>query len=176
MRDQNRISRGTPEADSGSRASYFSLEADEQWMRIALEEARAAAEAGEVPVGAVLVGPDGEVVRSRNRIREIHDPTGHAEMIALRHAAATVGDARLRDYTLYVTLEPCAMCAGAIVLARLRRLVFGAWDPKAGMCGSLENLVRDPRLNHRVELLGGVLGEECGAELRRFFGRLRGGR
>lgn len=142
-------------------------------MAVAIAEARAAAEAGEVPVGAVVVGPEGEVVRSRNRIREVHDPTGHAEMHALRAAAAAVGDARLGELTLYVTLEPCAMCAGAIVLARLRRVVFGAWDPKAGMCGSLENIVRDPRLNHRAELLGGVLAGECGDLLRDFFRQRR---
>lgn len=141
-------------------------------MRVALEEARAAAAADEVPVGAVIVGPEGEVARSRNFIRQSCDPTGHAEMIALRAAAAAVGDARLREHTLYVTLEPCAMCAGAIVLARLRRVVFGAYDPKAGMCGSLDNLVQDPRLNHRAELVGGVLAEECGEMLREFF-RLR---
>lgn len=138
-------------------------------MRVALSEAKAAAEAGEVPVGAVIVGPAGELSRGRNRIRDACDPVGHAEIIALRAAAAAIGDARLRGHTLYVTLEPCAMCAGAIVLARVPRLVFGAWDPKAGMCGSLENLVQDPRLNHRVELLGGVLAEESGELLRRFF-------
>lgn len=159
---------GTPADATGSR--FLSAEAeDERWMRVALAEARAAGEAGEVPVGAVVVGPDGEVARSRNLIREAHDPTGHAEMIALRSAASVVGDARLREQTLYVTLEPCAMCAGAIVLARLRRVVFGAWDPKAGMCGSLGNVVQDPRLNHRAELLGGVLAEECGQVLREFF-------
>lgn len=145
-------------------------------MSVALGEARAAAQDDEVPVGAVVVGPEGEIARSRNRIRAAHDPTGHAEMIALRAAAAAVGDARLRELTLYVTLEPCAMCAGAIVLARLRRVVFGAYDPKAGMCGSLDNIVQDPRLNHRVELLGGVLATECGEELKRFFrARRRGG-
>lgn len=152
-----------------SRSSFPKAEEDVRWMRIALEEARAAAAAHEVPVGAVVVGPEGEVARSRNLIREVHDPTGHAEMIALRAAAAAVGDARLRELTLYVTLEPCAMCAGAIVLARLRGVVFGAYDPKAGMCGSLANLVQDPRLNHRAELLGGVLSSECGEILRDFF-------
>src|SRR5690606_35899832 len=110
--------RGTPQSHRGSRVSYPPAD-DERWMAVAIAEARAAAEAGEVPVGAVVVGPEGEVVRSRNRIREVHDPTGHAEMHALRAAAAAVGDARLGELTLYVTLEPCAMCAGAIVLARL---------------------------------------------------------
>lgn len=157
-----------------SRVSYDAAD-DDRWMEIALAEARSAAAAGEVPVGAVVVGPGGEVTRARNLIREARDPTGHAEMLALRAAAAAVGDARLPDLTLYVTLEPCAMCAGAIVLARIERLVFGAWDPKAGMCGSLENLVRDPRLNHRVEVVGGVRASECGAVLRDFFRERRAG-
>src|SRR5690606_25190272 len=160
---------GTPAEGPGSRFLLPAADEDERWMRVALAEARAAASADEVPVGAVVVGPEGEVARSRNLIREAHDPPGHAEMIGLRAAAPAVGDARLRDQTLYVTLEPCAMCAGAIVLSRVRRVVFGAYDPKAGMCGSLENLVQDPRLNHRVELLGGVLAEECGEVLREFF-------
>jgi tRNA(adenine34) deaminase len=142
-------------------------------MRVALEEARAAADAGEVPVGAVVVGPAGEVSRGRNRIQLECDPVGHAEILAVRAAAAAIGDARLREHTLYATLEPCAMCAGAIVLARVPRLVFGAFDPKTGMCGSLENLVQDPRLNHRVELVGGILAEECGELLREFFRRRR---
>lgn len=174
MRPDASESNGTPETPPGSRFSFSMSGEDEGWMRVALDEARRAAEADEVPVGAVVVGLDGEVARSRNLIRQAHDPTGHAEMIALRSAASAVGDARLRDLTLYVTLEPCAMCAGAIVLSRVRRLVFGAWDPKAGMCGSLENLVQDPRLNHRVDLVGGVLAEPCGEVLREFFRRRRG--
>ena len=142
-------------------------------MTVAIAEARAAAEAGEVPVGAVVVGPEGEVARSRNRIREARDPTGHAEMLVLRASAAALGDARLSELSLYVTLKPCAMCAGAIVLARVRRVIFGAWDLKAGMCGSLGNIVRDPRLNHRAEVVGGVLATECGDLLRDFFRQRR---
>ena len=141
----------------------------ERWMARALEQARLAAGRGEVPVGAVLVGPDGLVAEAHNRTRELADPTAHAEMTVLCEGARRLGDWRLLDHTLYVTLEPCAMCAGAIVLARLPRLVFGARDPKAGMCGSLEDLVRDPRLNHRVELVEGVLAEGAGELLRGFF-------
>lgn len=142
---------------------------DAAWMRRALSRAREAADADEVPVGAVLVAPDGTAFENYNRTREESDPTAHAEMLVLRAAARHQGDWRLEDHTLYVTLEPCAMCAGAIVISRIPRLVFGAPDPKAGMCGSLENLVQDPRLNHRVELVGGVLAEECGELLRDFF-------
>ncbi|MGI9038541.1 MAG: tRNA adenosine(34) deaminase TadA [Gemmatimonadota bacterium] len=138
-------------------------------MDRALEQARAAADAGEVPVGAVVLAPDGTVFAGRNRTRELIDPTAHAEVVVLRAAAARLGDWRLEGHTLVVTLEPCAMCAGAIVLARVQRLIFGAADPKAGMCGSLGNLVQDSRLNHRVELTAGVAAEECGALLREFF-------
>lgn len=142
---------------------------DVAWMRRAIARAREAAAADEVPVGAVLVAPDGTAFENFNRTREQSDPTAHAEMLVLRAAARHQGDWRLEDHTLFVTLEPCAMCAGAIVVSRVPRLVFGAADPKAGMCGSLENLVQDPRLNHRVELTGGVLAEECGALLKEFF-------
>jgi tRNA(adenine34) deaminase len=142
---------------------------DEEWMGAALAEAAEAAAAGEVPVGAVVVRGGEVLSRGQNRTRRARDPAGHAELIAIREAARRLGDWRLLDCTLYVTLEPCAMCAGAIVLARLPRLVFGAYDPKAGMCGSLGNLVQDPRLNHRVELVGGVSGRECGDLLRAFF-------
>lgn len=142
---------------------------DAAWMRRAIARAKEAAGAGEVPVGAVLLAPDGTVFENYNRTREQSDPTAHAEMLVLRAAARHQGDWRLEGHTLYVTLEPCAMCAGAIVVSRIPRLVFGAPDPKAGMCGSLENLVQDPRLNHRVELVGGVLVEECGALLTDFF-------
>ena len=142
---------------------------DAAWMRRAIARAREAAAADEVPVGAVLVGPDGTAFENFNRTRETSDPTAHAEMLVLRAAARHQGDWRLEDHALFVTLEPCAMCAGAIVLSRITRLVFGAVDPKAGMCGSLDNLVQDPRLNHRVELVSGVLAEECGALLREFF-------
>ena len=142
---------------------------DEMWMRRALDLAEEAGRADEVPVGAVLVAPDGRTFEAHNGTRELSDPTAHAEMLALRQAADEAGDWRLLGYELYVTLEPCAMCAGAIVLARLDRLVFGASDPKAGMCGSLGNIVQDPRLNHRVELTGGILADEAGEILRRFF-------
>lgn len=140
-----------------------------RWMAIALEEARAGGSRGEVPVGAVVVCGDDLVARSCNRTRELADPTAHAEVLALREAAARAGDWRLTDCVLYVTLEPCAMCAGAIVLARLKALVFAAHDPKAGMCGSLGNLVQDDRLNHRVMIESGVLAEDCGRLLREFF-------
>jgi tRNA(adenine34) deaminase len=143
--------------------------ADAELMERALEEARAAALAGEVPVGAVVLAPDGVVLSGRNRTRERSDPTAHAEILALRAAAARQRDWRLEGHTLVVTLEPCAMCAGAIVLARVPTLVYGAADPKAGMCGSLGNLVQDERLNHRVELRAGVAAEKSGILLREFF-------
>jgi tRNA(adenine34) deaminase len=138
-------------------------------MRRAIDEAMRAGELGEVPVGAVIVRGDELVATGHNLTHTAGDPSAHAEMIAIRRAAGAIGHWRLLGLTLYVTLEPCAMCAGAIVLSRLDRVVFGAPDPKAGMCGSLENLVQDPRLNHRVELESGVLAEECGELLRRFF-------
>jgi tRNA(adenine34) deaminase len=135
----------------------------------ALAEARAAAEAGEVPVGAVVLRGGELVAVTRNRMRERGDATAHAELLALQEAARVVGDARLGECTLVVTLEPCAMCAGAIVLARVGRLLFGAWDPKAGMCGSVGDLVRHPRLNHRPEVRGGVSEAEAAALLQTFF-------
>ena len=138
-------------------------------MARALEMARAGGVCGEVPVGAVIVQGDAVLAEAHNRTLEDDDPTAHAEMVAIRAAARRVGDWRLTGCTLYVTLEPCAQCAGAIVLARIARLVFAAADPKSGMAGSLENLVRDPRLNHRAELLGGVLAGESSALLRAFF-------
>jgi tRNA(adenine34) deaminase len=138
-------------------------------MRRALEQAERAAEREEVPVGAVLVGPGGLVAEDHNRTRELRDPTAHAEMLVLRQGAKALGDWRLTGHALYVTLEPCAMCAGAIVLARVPKLVFAALDPKAGMCGSLGNLVQDARLNHRVEIVAGPGAEESGRLLREFF-------
>jgi len=143
-------------------------------MDVALARAREAALADEVPVGAVVVSPGGEAFEDCNRTRELSDPTAHAEALAIRRAAARLGDWRLEGHTLYVTLEPCAMCAGAIVLARVARVVFGASDPKAGMCGSLGNLVQDPRLNHRVELVAGVGAEEASELLKDFFAGRRG--
>ena len=146
------------------------------WMREALDEAREAMATGDVPIGAVVVGPGGEVLgRGRNAREATGDPTAHAEVLALRDAARALGRWRLDDCTLVVTLEPCAMCAGAVVLARVPRLVLGAWDPKAGATGSVHDLVRDRRLNHRVEVVGGVLEEECGDVIREFFAEHRGG-
>ena len=142
---------------------------DERWMREALAQARAAEALGEVPVGALVVRAEQAIGAGHNLTHTSSDPSAHAEMLAIRRAAETVGHWRLLDCTLYVTLEPCAMCAGVIVLSRIPRVVFAAYDPKAGMCGSLENLVQDPRLNHRVELTAGVLAEESGAMLREFF-------
>jgi tRNA(adenine34) deaminase len=138
-------------------------------MRLALEQAEEAGRLGEVPVGAVVVRDGAVVAQGHNVTHTAQDPAGHAEMIAIRRAAAATGHWRLLECTLYVTLEPCAMCAGAIVLARIPRVVYGAADPKAGMAGSLGNLLQDPRLNHRVLLSSGVLAEECGELLRAFF-------
>lgn len=147
---------------------------DEVWMMEALAEAGRAAGIGEVPVGAVVVR-DGEIIgRGCNR-REIDgDPLAHAEILAIREAAARTAGWRLTGCTMYVTLEPCAMCAGALVNSRVERLVYGAPDPKAGYCGSLGDLVRDPRLNHRLEVTAGVLESESAALLRGFFASLRG--
>ena len=142
---------------------------DPRWMTAALTEARTAATFGDVPVGAVIVR-DGEVIaRAANRTVRDQDPTAHAELLAIRAASVALGRWRLDDCTLYVTLEPCAMCAGAIVLARVARVVLGAWDSKAGMAGSVGDLLRHPRLNHRPEVAGGVLEPECAALLRDFF-------
>jgi tRNA(adenine34) deaminase len=147
---------------------------DARWMAAALDEARRALATDDVPVGAVVVGPDGAVVgRGCNAREAVGDPTAHAEVLALRAASSALGRWRLDDCTLVVTLEPCLMCAGATVLARVPRLVLGAWDPKAGACGSQWDVVRDRRLNHRVEVVGGVREAECGALLRTFFDRHR---
>jgi len=139
-------------------------------MEMALSEARLAAEEGEVPVGAVLVSEKGEVLsRAHNRPLGLCDPTAHAEILALREGARRLGNYRLCGTTLYVTLEPCPMCAGALVYARVARLVFGARDPRSGACVSLYRITEDPRLNHRLEITEGVLAEECAALLREFF-------
>lgn len=138
-------------------------------IRAALNQAHRAAAAGEVPIGAVVIGQGVRLAASHNETVGRRDPTAHAELLAIQQALKQVGQDRLTDATLYVTLEPCAQCAGAIVLAKLGRVVFGAWDDKAGMAGSLGDILRHPRLNHRVELLGGVLAEECGELLRQFF-------
>jgi tRNA(adenine34) deaminase len=139
-------------------------------MGMALHEATHALASGDVPVGAVVVGPDGRLVGAgRNRREETGDPTAHAEVLALRQAAMTRKQWRLEGCTLVVTLEPCVMCAGALVAARVQRLVMGAWDPKAGAAGSVWDLVRDQQSNHRVEVVGGVRQDECAAMLRAFF-------
>jgi tRNA(adenine34) deaminase len=143
-------------------------------MRLALSEAAAAGARGEVPVGAVVLGPRGEVLASAGNSRESSaDPTAHAEVLALQQAARSLGGWRLSGCTLVVTLEPCTMCAGAAVLARVDRIVYGAVDEKAGAVGSLWDVVRDRRLNHRPEVVMGVLGEECAAVLKEFFGTRR---
>jgi tRNA(adenine34) deaminase len=143
--------------------------ADERFMRMALAEARAATEHGDTPVGAVVVR-DGKVIASGRNERELRgDPTAHAETIALREAARAVGNWRVLDSVLYVTLEPCVMCAGAIVLSRVPEVVFGAHDPKAGAAGSVLNVLAQPQLNHRPLVRSGVLAEECGGLLRAFF-------
>ena len=147
--------------------------ADLQWMDAALGEARGGGEAGEVPVGAVIVRAGELLARASNRTIRDQDPTAHAESLAIRDAAAKLESWRLEGCTLYVTLEPCAMCAGAMVLARLDRVVFGAWDDKAGMAGSVGDLLRHPRLNHRPEVLGGVRSEESGHLLSSFFANRR---
>jgi tRNA(adenine34) deaminase len=144
---------------------------DERLMRLALDEARAAGAAAEVPVGAVLARDGFVVATGRNAMRAHGDPLRHAEVVCLDAAmeAGLRGPDAFRGCTLYVTLEPCAMCCGALVLARVPRVVFGAWDPKNGMAGSLHDLLRHPRLNHRAEVVGGVMAEECGALLSEFF-------
>jgi tRNA(adenine34) deaminase len=145
------------------------VDQDARWMAAALDLAAAAAQAGEVPVGCVVVREGAALGMGRNRREELADPTAHAEILALRAAAATAGTWHLEGATAYVTLEPCAMCAGALVLARVRRLVYGAADPKAGAAGSLFDIVRDPRLNHRLEVVAGVGAEASGELLRSFF-------
>lgn len=139
-------------------------------MGLALDEARSASASGDVPVGALVITPEGDVIGRGHNIREAeHDPTGHAEIVAIRAAAKALGGWRLEGCTLVVTLEPCTMCAGAIVQARIRTLVFGAYDDKAGAVGSLWDVVRDRRLNHRPEVVGGVRAEESAVLLRSFF-------
>lgn len=143
-------------------------------MGLAMAEATLATATGDVPVGAIVVGPDGTIIgRGHNAREATGDPTAHAEVLALREAAQVVGEWRLSGCTLVVTLEPCAMCAGAILLARVPRLVLGAWDAKAGATGSVWDLVRDRRMNHRVEVLGGVREAECAQQLVEFFAQHR---
>jgi tRNA(adenine34) deaminase len=148
---------------------------DLTFMRMALEEAARAPAVGEVPIAALIVQGN-QVLAQAHNYRELwQDPTAHAEVIAIRAAATVLGTWRLTDTTLYVTVEPCSMCVGAIILARVCRVVFGAWDPKAGACGSLFDLPSEPKLNHRVEIVGGLLEEESQTLLQQFFRQLRAG-
>ena len=148
---------------------------DEQWMTVALEEARAAAAAGDVPVGAVIVADDGKLIgRGRNRRELDRDPTAHAEIVALRDAAHALHQWRV-EATMFVTQEPCPMCAGAAVNARIKRLAYGCLNPKAGAVTSLYSIVTDARLNHRIEVVGGILADECAGVLQQFFAELRRG-
>jgi tRNA(adenine34) deaminase len=149
------------------------LRSDIDFMRLALEAARGAEASGEVPVGAVLVQGDAILAVGSNRPIAAHDPTAHAEIEALRAGGKALGSYRLNGTTLYVTLEPCVMCASAIVHARVARLVFGTWDPKAGAAGSTANVFTMPEMNHRVDVFGGVLMEECGRLLNGFFAARR---
>lgn len=146
---------------------------DEQGMRAALREAQASEDLDEVPVGCVIVHEGLIVGRGHNQVEALQDATAHAEIVAIGAASSTLGSWRLHECTMYVTLEPCAMCAGAILLARVGRLVYAATDPKAGACGSVLDVIHEPRLNHRVEITSGVLAQECGALLRAFFQRKR---
>jgi tRNA(adenine34) deaminase len=156
----------------GSMSEHFPSR-DDYFMRLALREAERALEHGDVPIGAVLVRA-GEVVAAAHNERELRqDPTAHAELIVIREAARAAGSWRVLDTVLYVTLEPCAMCAGAIVLARVPRVVYGAFDPKAGACGSVLDVLGEPRLNHHPEVAGGLLAAECGALLSNFFASRR---
>ena len=146
---------------------------DQAWMQLALEQARLAAQAGEVPVGALII-KDGEIVAAaHNRNLLDRDPTAHAEILALRQAAARLGNHRLIACTLYSTIEPCSMCAGALVHARISRLVYGAADPKAGAAGSVLQVLNHPSLNHKMEVVSGILAEKCSAILQDFFRRKR---
>jgi tRNA(adenine34) deaminase len=145
------------------------MSTDERWMREALQLASDAAANGEVPVGAVIVRGDAVIAKAANRTVRDQDPTAHAELLAIREASRVLGDWRLSGCTLYVTLEPCAMCAGAIVLGRIDRVAFGAFDDKAGMAGSVADLLRHPRLNHRPQVQAGILASETGALLSEFF-------
>jgi tRNA(adenine34) deaminase len=148
-------------------------EQDQRFMRVAIDQAEIARENGDVPVGAVIVHEGRLIAKAYNQREQLNDPTAHAEIIALTQAAEAVGNWHLDDCTIYVTLEPCAMCAGALVLARMDRLVYGCQDPKAGACGSLYNIVQDERLNHRLEVTSGVMEDECRRQLQEFFAHRR---
>jgi len=146
---------------------------DERYMRLAIEQAKIAEENGDVPIGAVIVYKGQIIGKAYNQREQLKDPTAHAEIIALTQAAAALKSWRLNGCTMYVTLEPCPMCAGALVLARMDRLVYGCDDPKAGACKSLYNIVQDERLNHRIEVTSGVLQEQCQEQLQQFFEKRR---
>jgi len=146
---------------------------DERYMQMAIEQARIAEDNGDVPIGAVIVGENQIIGKAYNQREQLQDPTAHAEIIALTQAAAALENWHLNGCTIYVTLEPCPMCAGALVLSRMERLVYGCDDPKAGACKSLYNIVQDERLNHRLEVTGGVLAEDCGQLLQEFFAKRR---
>jgi tRNA(adenine34) deaminase len=146
---------------------------DQHFMKLAIGQAGIAEENGDVPIGVVIVYNDVIIAKAYNQREQLQDPTAHAEIIAMTQAAAARESWRLNGCTLYVTLEPCLMCAGALVLARIDRLVYGCDDPKTGACGSLYNIVQDQRLNHRLEVTKGVLADECSAQLQEFFGRRR---
>jgi len=148
-------------------------ETDERFMRMAIEAAGIAEDNGDVPIGAVIVCRDRIIGKAYNQREQLQDPTAHAEIVALTQAAAALGNWHLHDCKMYVTLEPCSMCAGALVLARIDEVVFGCFDPKAGACGSLYNIVQDERLNHRVEITSGVMEEQCRQQLQDFFARRR---
>lgn len=146
---------------------------DNRLMKVAIESAKIAEENGDVPIGAVVVYQGQIIAKAYNQREQLQDPTAHAEIIALTQAAAALGNWHLHGCTMYVTLEPCPMCAGALGLARIDRLVYGCTDPKAGACGSLYNIITDERLNHRLEVTSGVLADECGALLTKFFQKRR---
>ncbi len=148
-------------------------EQDQRYMRVAIDQAEIARENGDVPVGAVIVHEGHLIAKAYNQREQLQDPTAHAEIIALTQAAEAVGNWHLDNCTIYVTLEPCAMCAGALVLARMDRLVYGCDDPKTGACGSLYNIVQDERLNHRLEVTSGVMEDECRRQLQGFFANRR---
>jgi tRNA(adenine34) deaminase len=150
-----------------------SLSNDERYMRMAIDQAYIAEENGDVPIGCVIVYKDRVIAKAYNQREQLHDPTAHAEIIALTQAAEFIGNWRLHGCTIYVTLEPCPMCAGALVLGRLDRLVYGTDDPKTGAIKSLYNIVQDDRLNHRVEVTSGVLADDCKDQLQAFFQRRR---
>jgi len=149
-------------------------DADQRFMRLALDQAAIAEENGDVPIGAVIVYQSRIIAKAYNQREQLKDPTAHAEIVALTQAAAALETWRLQGCTIYVTLEPCPMCAGALVLARIDRLVYGCDDPKTGACKSLYNIVQDGRLNHRLQVTSGILAQECSDQLRAFFQRKRG--